>query len=289
MTKEKKIGFHYSLYKTAKDKKVDNNGKEIYPLALNVTYNRKSTKFPLSRNELPQVYFTEEGVDKKLYYDQFTKVLEQQIEGIIRFESHIVGDKYSIKGIKERMFFYRSRLMPILDSSMVARLKKVLGDYYTYNEFVELLNPLAIVNEEIASSFVFLFEYNFFDEKKFIIKDKSPKEFIDLIAVYFLVSAFETHKGNDIINEKNKGLFLLDWVFTTFKSDFKDFVDSDASKEVLHKIKAQDEIFAKVFEQYEEEVMNANFDEVWSSLGLIATQSDKFSRLKHRLDFMKSG
>lgn len=286
MKREKKIGFHYSPYKT-KEKKYDKDGDELYLLALNITYNRKSTKFPLSMGDVSSIFFTKEDIEEKRYYNEFVKKIEYELEAIVRFEREAIGEKYSIKGIKERMFYYRSKLIRVLDESMNRKLTQVLGDYFTYNEYIALKNPLSIVNEKSASSFIFLFEYHFFDKKKFLIKDKAPREFVDMITAYLAFSLYEIHIGNDIINSKSQGLILLDWIYSTFRNDFKKFIEAGISKELVQKVKVQDEIFFKVYSQYEKELINASFDDLWTALGKIAVYSMNFNKIKAQLDLMK--
>jgi len=285
MKKEKKIGFNYSPYKTAKDKKVDKDGNRLYQLIMGLTYNRKATRFPLNNADLPDIYFLKKDIEDGSHYSNYTQILEQQVEGIIRFEDKVVGDKYSIKGIKDRLFYYRKGLSNVLDNCMIRDLKRILGDYYTYNEFKDLISPLAIGNETTSSKFLFLFEYNFFNNKSFQIKDKLPEKFIDSIVAYFWFLLYEVHFENNV--ENNKRLVLLNFIYPTFKNEFQTFVEAGIPEKLVKEIKVQDEIFAKVYKQYKKEIMNANFEEVWLALSHQTVTSNSFLQIKHKLDFMK--
>jgi len=84
----------------------DSNKLELYPLYIRIIYNRKTTRFRfypnvhIEKNSDIHVFFRERNIaflleDKK-----------RLIEKLIRYESELLNEKFTLKGLGDRLKFY---------------------------------------------------------------------------------------------------------------------------------------------------------------------------------------
>lgn len=293
MIREKKIGFHYSLYKAAKYADLNEKGETSYPLAINVTYNRKSTKFPYTPEFASKSYFTEQELAEGIEDSSIVKRIEYIVEKVVRYESNIVGDKYQIKGIKDRIDNYTNYVHPILDSYIVDKLKHSLGDFFSYNEFSKLndVHSEALVSPEGTKMYLedisLFWEYSLFDGINFTIKEKLSELMIEDLVAFSLLQLYLDFYGYKV-TDVGGDMMLLDWILIpSVKLRFKEFIKSNLLEKAAKVLSMKDDYFKEFYQKFEDEILETDFSIIQNSITRMLNDSFPYRSIDQELLLMK--
>lgn len=213
MGKEKKIGFYYYLNKDLKPQLLE--GVEHYPVYVRIAYSKNNTKFffPVLYKAS---YITNQEFDK-FFSDRNNPIINKQIESfereityIVRFESKVLGDKFSFKSLSKKRVNYQENLSRQFEKYVCARfideaynetkndnISEIYSDYLSFWDTFHLVTKISPNVLTIISS-----------DLKLAIK-----AFIGL-----RVSDF---KG---IIDENLGLRIIDWLDEEVPIRYKDSI-----------------------------------------------------------------
>lgn len=129
--REKKISFRYILNESVKPRIIKDY--KLYPIYIQVNYNRKNTKFSSSSLNGQISDTTKEFFPLEV---QKLKNKEKIIIDIIRYEAKLIkGDKYSVKGLGDRLKLYTAYLVDILKQNLAKEADEYLMDTLSYRKY----------------------------------------------------------------------------------------------------------------------------------------------------------
>jgi hypothetical protein len=230
MAKEKKIGIKYFLNK--KLKPIQGSAFLMYPLYVRIHFNGENTTFPIWFPSIEDYmmksdYFGEIFFEQIGYLDEEAfgliievhdveevrkeiKSIEKKLEKAIRFEYSILGDKFTLKGFKNRFDVYLQLFRPFAEKDLIKRLQK------------EIKEKQIKVPEEVLVYFHESFVQQFYlSVDKYVkgkLKNQLSKDFMDKYICFLSMAKFEEE-------EAKKGFAIIDWVSDLkLQKDFMDFL-----------------------------------------------------------------
>ena len=138
MAKEKKVSVKFFLNKDVKPSLYDD--VKLYPVYVRVTYNRKNTKFKAAIDQAT-LWIREEFEDHYLLDEKNRKSfeeIEQALIDIVGYEAERLGDKFTLKGIGQRLEYYKISIYNCLQLLVSHHFNELLANHLTHNDYVEL-------------------------------------------------------------------------------------------------------------------------------------------------------
>ena len=299
MKRKKKISFSYSLYKTKKPT-INKDGEKEYPVYMRVVYDRKSTKFlmPVGMGfmDIPNEY-TEKDFENTLGKDDdYNEQLEGIIEKVVRYEANKLGDKYSIKGIHERLNEYSHYIGSLISRQLYHNIKFYLGEHLAFNFFNSILEGIEYELKVGMGSDFYVFyksleqnlKFNFMyamNEGKAIdhliygmflgakITTLKPLLSDTLINKIVAVIAYELYEMNAHRNSE-EDFRLIDWIYDSpYKSNFSSFVDSGKLSSKAVKMKNLPSSMVYVIDQYSDELNSITGDMAFAIVNQMVNKS----------------
>ena len=182
MARQKKISIKFYLNKNLKGRVLtDDLGNKSYPLYIRVTYDRKNTTFkyvtPFAQGGTSVSEIFEDDINDfqkfpihKLYVDFLEKIIRQEIKKR--------GDKFSIKGINDRLLLhYTESVNRVLDNILNAELMEILRKSLTYNKY-SIVDEKKDFWERYRTCLQWTDEINF------------SNDFVKLLYAYLIVTDF---------------------------------------------------------------------------------------------------
>lgn len=244
MAKKKKISVKFVPIKADK-------GYSIY---CRVTFNRKSTRFPLNiqyqTNKKPieevQKDIDNYGLIEPIFPHKRESFIwkKQLIEEIVRYEVQKVGEKYSIIGLSDRIKPYLTKALDHLVFKLYERLFKSLENTLTYRQYMDFKNRVSPIKGKY-SFFSIFYHLNYLSK----ICDEPIKELLggsfyyDLTAIGYLAT-FELTEQNKKPNEYIKygavpytiwGISIGEWFtnMNSIRTQFNEFLQKNDCKKLL--------------------------------------------------------
>lgn len=125
----KKVTVKFYLNQDVKGRRLKIGEGVMFPLYVRVTYNRKTTRFPLANNWFPKK--NEENLEDIKELKTFKTIIEK----VIAFEVNRVGESYQISGLGDRMKTFSSTLRTGIEGLLNEALSKVMEDKLTFAEY----------------------------------------------------------------------------------------------------------------------------------------------------------
>jgi len=184
MTRTKKITVAFFLNKNVRPDPYTRSpllsGKELYPLYIQVTYNRRNTQFRStyhkSYSNIKEIYSTKEEIDHRKYE-------ESLIKRVIEYEVMSQGKNFNLKGLNDRYLNYSANIFNPIDKYFRDLIYSAVEK--TDSEFSKILDP-----------------YNL-EQVSFFIYYKAASK---------LINDLDKKLPSDFLEEMNMGLEFLKWV-----------------------------------------------------------------------------
>lgn len=277
MKREKKIGLNYYPYKT-KNRYYNEDNQEVFPLYVNVNYSGKSTKFPLLEHELTdvgefkKVMFTEDEFQNGIDKSEFCINLEEIIRDIIRYEDKCIGENYKITGLKTRFNNYITSLATCIEERVLKVFTHFVGNHYTHNEYLQIesqLNSDECEDTYPSVLYSFFTRYYYFHNDKINFKERMSEDLISSISTFMYLVLVD----KDYMEQISGRLLLHDWMVTPEARDvLEHYIKNNSTTSILKNVKDMDELFQKVFNDFQPEILNLKFDDIVENInGLLVT------------------
>src|SRR5690606_7251944 len=178
MKKPKKITIKFFLNKNLQPQKLSKEGGRkalsIYPLYIQVIYNRTNTQFKSFYGE---------------YYSDLTKVDEENMSGpgLLKFEEEIVrkimeyeiekkGEKFDLKTITRKYESYGQSIEGLLNGYLKSKLQRILVKTKPY-EYAQVFN---FADSKVDSLLIYKAAKSLYEG----LEKAIPKEFVEEMRVY---------------------------------------------------------------------------------------------------------
>lgn len=222
-TTNKKIRVEFYLHKDAEEAK--NQLLQIYCL---VTFNRRTTRFPVRG----VINFTSKILTKIDFQNYSFQRHEEEIRRIILHEISIVGEeRFSVKGLSNRVQFYLNPVLHSVYTELVWRRNHYFGnnlsyfDYIKYEELEEYLFPTY--QELLYESFWHFVEILC---PLYIIIKELKKEITDIFdneTIHFYALGIRFFEYELLNNDKNNLVTNFDWFFGNKQKSFASFLNQN--------------------------------------------------------------
>ena len=241
MAKEKKINIQFFL-----NERVQPNEDGEYPLYVQITFNRKTTKFrALPRNKysalIKMLPATHEG--KNLDDDkesiilknlpQFESLTTDILEKLVRYDFKFFNGKTTLKGFAGRLEdIYGLELVYLFESP-----KRIIEDYFSIRFKTDFLFHASYSSEGISDLIYVLHLSKYFLNGVKNLKLILSPMFEDIITTYILLGAFGKEKFElDIITQELKDdsdcYFSFQWIALSLREKFSTFLKKLSPKKL---------------------------------------------------------
>ena len=200
MDKSKKISIKPFLNKKLIPECSDSDGKDLYPLYLQITYNRKNTQI---RSKYGMYY-------ANLDHPEVKNILLFECplaEKFVRYEINNTKKEYSLAGFGGRYEVYATSIAIVigdyLKEKLKFELKRTNSPFYDILNFKNKRKPFEI----FYNASLLLFED---------LDKKISKEFKQEISLYQLYKDFEP-----VILNKYNFSTIIDWIYGDYKQQFE--------------------------------------------------------------------
>lgn len=191
---DKKVSTKYYLNTNLKPH-IDEEGRELYPIYVRVTFNRNNTQFRIHKKGI--VIERQSDLDSHPWIQSMDKL----IVNIVEFEYGKMGEGYTLKGLNKRLKVYRSNFCSVLEAALFLPLSQSLKKVLSYDKFIEW-EALDLV-DKITVAVVVL--------EKADPSVLTPSIMVHTIAVSYL-SYYEEYEGM---------VAIASWLFTDLRSSLK--------------------------------------------------------------------
>jgi hypothetical protein len=217
MIKEKKIGIKYFLNK--KLKPVKTGSFLMYPLYVRIHFNGENTTFPIWFPSIEEYmnksdYFNDIFFEQIGYLDEEAfnliidihdvqevreeiKSMERKLEKAIRFEYSVLGEKFTLKGFKDRFDVYLQLFRPFAEKDLIARLQQEIKE-----KEIEVPEEVLVYFHE---SFLEQFYLTVDKYVKGNLKNQLSEDFMNKYLCFICMARFEEL-------ESKKEFTIIDWV-----------------------------------------------------------------------------
>lgn len=266
---------------------------DFYPVYCQLTYNRHTTRFPLS--SIPGfkgVVLADFSFDLNDFQNE-----ERLIKQAIDFEIGIIGQKkYSISGLADRLRYYYNEVKSYLPDKVYMNSLQELGDILTYNEFTKMEKHLFEYNSSIIEKYPMLqmeFSYKFIDLlilnyllvivlEKDVRKIVSTKAMKESSAVYKFIEYCLMRKP-----QENKDSYLdipllnIEWHYDLrIKKAFKSFLSND-TESFSRRVELDGvDIYSLFNDSFIKHVKFENTDEIIDIVDRIIKEDETFIEFK---------
>lgn len=230
MAKGKKIGIKYFLNK--KLKPVKTGAFLMYPLYVRIHFNGENTTFPIWFPSIEEYmnnsdYYNDVFFEQIGYLDEEAfnliidihdvkevrkeiKSMENKLENAIRFEYSILGDKFTLKGFKDRYDIYLQLFRPFAEKDLIKRLQQEIKE-----KEIEVPEEVLVYFHE---SFIEQFYLSVEKYSKGKLENQLSKDFMNKYLCFLSMARFE-----ELVAKKE--FTIIDWVSDLkLQKDFMDFL-----------------------------------------------------------------
>lgn len=225
--KQKKITVKFFLNKKG-TKSIDYHPDTVFPVYVQVTFNRKTTYFPFSvlSNDAYNDLMTESDFAEE---QKKMKSLLINVEKIIRYEINKTGeDKFELKGLSSKIQFYSIPLFHYVLLFVAFEFREFLKDNLIYRELETIENnfhaPIDFfVNIDSTNNFKLIIHYlsSFNFKDIFDLNEVFNFELQDKLYLIFKLMHFFVHNYKSTFSTK-----IYDWlILENVQSKLIDYID----------------------------------------------------------------
>jgi hypothetical protein len=221
MAKQKKVTINHYLNKQLKPKEA--NGLLYYSPYTRVTFDRKNNKFPMDwardfeNGPVEPFYnrFTEEEFSNFLQKrPEYVRETDRMIEQSIRYEHHLFGDNFQLKGFGDRFELYRTTLYELFYE--VVR-ESIIHGLETHLSRIELMKVRRALNKPAFSGN----SLQIGEQDLKAYQEILPEELFQDITLCLMLSIYMV--GTEYAS---RSIAVFDWVIKDMKSNFQNYVNS---------------------------------------------------------------
>ncbi len=216
MVREKKVGIKYYLNKRLKSTLIED--VDLFPVYVSVTYNRSNTQFPFfllnASGGITEKTFEESIVNRKnKELDLLLKSYENNIKNAVRYESKILGEEFTLKGLSKRVYLYENNLLSTIEKYILNQFRIFVSQYLDRKSMKKIFN-----------------DFHFFVDSYYMVKNDYIEDLKNVlpyalqinITAYIQYIAFGSSKeGKEDIENPIK---IKDWLSEQIKDSFRTYL-----------------------------------------------------------------